>query len=133
MENLSKRITSKKVITKSNPTSEASRFRIFRKANNLSQEEMADLLKCSQPQITKYETGANLIPIEVPKKLNSKLQLNYEWFYNGTGSMKVVAKKPSLNDTIELSSEVKRLTEELASLKSIVKGLVKAVYDKTSN
>ncbi|WP_231489860.1 helix-turn-helix transcriptional regulator [Pedobacter sp. Leaf170] len=133
MENLSKRATSKKVITKANPSVEAERFRTFRKANNLSQVEMAEFLKCSQPQINKYESGANLIPIEVPKLLHNKLQLNYEWFYHGKGSMKTVVKKPTLNDTIELSSEVKRLTEEVASLKSMVKDLVKKVYDKATN
>lgn len=130
MENLSTRSTSMKAKIK--PTLEAERLRVFRKANNLSQIEFGEIINVTQPQVNKYETNRNMIPIEVAKLLHTKLQMNYEWFYHGKGSMKLVPKKTTLADTLEVSSELARVKEEVYSLKETVKKLVRDVYDKSN-
>lgn len=76
---------------------EAERFRVFRKAEGLSLEELAEILgKKNHSTISKYESGTYNIPIGVVKTMHMKLQMSYEWFFHGKGNRKYTAEKTNL-------------------------------------
>ena len=71
-----------------NITEESKRFKKFRKSIGLTQVEMAELLETQQTVISKYESGQLNIPIDAIKVLRLKYNMNYDWFFHGTGQMK---------------------------------------------
>ena len=58
---------------------EAKRFKEFRKAERLTQEEMGKIIGKTQPMVQRYETGDYLIPGRVVATLVKKLRMSHEW------------------------------------------------------
>lgn len=82
-------------------TQEAKRFKDFRKSIGLTQVELADDLGIKQDVISRYESGAYSIPIDVVKFLYTKHKLSYIWFFHGFGK-KIVDEKPKATLTTDL-------------------------------
>lgn len=69
---------------------EGVRLGTFRKAKKISQQEMAIILGCSQPNLSKIEKGLTGISSGIRNKvLDHFLELNPNWLLRGTGDMLV--------------------------------------------
>ncbi|GAB2613427.1 helix-turn-helix domain-containing protein [Belliella aquatica] len=67
---------------------EGLRLGAFRKAKNISQQEMAKLLGCSQPNLSKIEKGVIDISTTIRNKVFEHFpDLNPNWLLRGTGDM----------------------------------------------
>lgn len=112
------------------PTKESERLKIFRKAENLNQTEIGEILGCHQTQVFKYENGENIIPVSVVKTLNKKLKLSYEWFFNGAGNMKVAEKEQkTINVVTDTANNVKMLEELVKKLSADINKIGRDFYD----
>lgn len=70
------------------------RLRLFIDREGISQIELAESLGKDPSAISKYCAGKLAIPHQVLKTLHLKYRLNFNWFFMGTGTMKVNEKEP---------------------------------------
>ncbi len=78
-------------------------FKAFRRANNLTQEELATSLECTQGFISQMERGISAVPSDVI----SKILAHEEWDTSMFNNPKVLATKesgPKKNDDMELGN-----------------------------
>lgn len=69
---------------------EGIRLGAFRKAKKISQQEMAEILGCSQPNLSKIEKGITGISSVIRNNvLDHFPELNPNWLLRGTGDMMV--------------------------------------------
>lgn len=98
------------------------RFKQIRKALNLSQTEMGELLGKGLRAIQHYEKGERSIDKTVIILLEKVYNVNSDWLINGTGSMFLEEKDDNkyqwLINTLERlpESEVKRIESEAQKL-----------------
>ncbi|TDQ12796.1 helix-turn-helix domain-containing protein [Pedobacter metabolipauper] len=105
-------------------TEEAKRFKEFRKAENLIQKDMGDVVGKDAATITRYENGDFIIPIDVVKLMHEKLDMDYTWFFTGKGKRKHIPMKSNLvkdvttiaTDQAILYNQVEGLRRELLKL-----------------
>lgn len=81
--------TSKAIKEKNHISVEAKRFKAFRKAEGLSQKQMAAILEVTQPHVSYYEDGSVTISVDVIRKLHDVFKMSYEWFFDGTLPRKI--------------------------------------------
>ena len=119
---------------KTNIVIEAERLRVFRKAENLTMEELANILgKKNHTTVQRYESGKYNIPISVVKSLHEKLKMSYEWFYHGKGSRLYIEEKSNLVRDIKTQETSQKILENrVESLERTVKRLVRDFYHKKS-
>lgn len=99
-------------------SAESKRLRKFRKYIGLNQSQLAYALDSKQTIISKYESGALNIPIDVVKALRVQFNLNYDWFFHGVGKMKT--------DTVErttITTDLKNIILDNETIKSKVEKL----------
>ena len=71
-----------------NQNHEGLRLKEFRVSKNISQKEMAEILECSQPNLSKIERGELGISRNMlDKLLNQFIELNHNWILFGSGEM----------------------------------------------
>jgi transcriptional regulator with XRE-family HTH domain len=110
-------------------TEEARRFKEFRKAENLTQKQLGEILSKEQATIQRYEKGTFAIPIEVVKALHENYQMSLDWFFLGKGSRLYVPQKGSLvTDMKTFETNQSILTTQLAGLKQEFNKLFKDFY-----
>jgi transcriptional regulator with XRE-family HTH domain len=64
------------------------RLKEFRKFKNISQKELAEILECSQPNLSKIENGDIGVSKSLSEKLfNEFMDLNPSWLLLGSGFM----------------------------------------------
>lgn len=98
------------------------RLRIFMEKEQLDQKEMAKMLNKPQSTISRYVGGQLRIPTAVLKELHIKKKLNFNWFYMGTGSMKVREhEKPTI------TTDVKEVRVTLAAHEARMNGMQKTI------
>lgn len=61
---------------------EGKQLRTFRKFIKLSQGDLANEYGCQQSEISKYETGIHLPPIQLIRFLRKKYKLSYKWYFD---------------------------------------------------
>lgn len=103
---------------------EAKRFKVFRQAEGLSQQEMADVLGVKQPTIQRYESGVLYIPDRITKKMHHRLNMSYEWYFEGKGARK----NPTTSKKSDLLTDVKQLSTELSLVKSELASIKKTLH-----
>ena len=111
-------------------TSEAKRLREFRKAEGLTQVELAAILGKDQATVQRYESGEFVISVDIVRILHEKLLLNFSWFFTGKGGRKIVPEKTNLVTdikSIELNQNL--LIDQVAGLKSDYLKLHNAFYE----
>lgn len=112
-------------------TDEAKQLRVFRKAENLTQDELAKILNKTQATIQKYESGEILVPSEIVKKLHEKLQMHYDWWYEKTGPRKSVSTKKNLvRDINAMENDLALLNQKYNQLEALMKKLYRDFYAK---
>lgn len=107
------------------------RLRIFMEKEQMDQKEMAQLLKKPQSTISRYVGGQLKIPTSVLKELHIKKKLNFNWFYMGTGSMKVREhEKPTITtDLKEVKVTLAAYDARMNRMQTIIDQLVRDLYD----
>lgn len=107
------------------------RLRIFMEKEQLDQKEMARMLNKPQSTISRYVGGQLRIPTAVLKELHIKKKLNFNWFYMGTGSMKVREhEKPTITTDIkEVKVTLAAYEARMNRMQTIIDQLVRYVYD----
>ncbi|WP_433863223.1 helix-turn-helix domain-containing protein [Sphingobacterium thalpophilum] len=120
------------MINEENPiTEEAKRFKAFRKAERMTQEEIGEIIGGTKSLVYKIEKGVLRIQLEHVKKLHEKLGMSYEWFYHGKG--KRLFNKADVNTfqlTMDLRNKIDLLEQKLAEQDKIIKKLVRDFYAK---
>ena len=111
-------------------TDEGKRLRLFMEKEGMQQEELAALVRKSQPHISKYFSGVLKIPLEVVKTLHLHRDLNYTWFFHGTGNMKVHTKdKPTLlTDIRELNAMMGVVVASQETMRDLILKLSRDFY-----
>ncbi len=106
---------------------EGNRLKLFIERENLTQNDVAVMLGKQQSQISKYISGALFIPLEVVKTLHIERNLNYSWFFHGTGPMKVKdkAKATLVTDIVDLNAKIGALEAQVNKLRGLVDILLK--------
>jgi transcriptional regulator with XRE-family HTH domain len=109
---------------------EAERLRMFMEKENISSEELQNLTKKLQPTISKYLNGHLRIPAAVVKMLHFKYHLNFNWFYLGTGRMKVnvLDKRDLVTDITEMKADILLVTTKLQRAEETIAKLVQDLY-----
>ncbi|WP_394677752.1 helix-turn-helix domain-containing protein [uncultured Sphingobacterium sp.] len=113
-------------------TEEARRFKAFREAENLTQEEFGALLGKTKSHINKIEKGVTGVQLKDVKMLHEKKAMSYEWFYHGKG--KRLFTKEDVNTfefTMDLRNKIDLLVQKVAEQDRVIKKLVRDFYDKT--
>lgn len=113
-------------------TEEAKRFKQFREAENLTQEEMGAVLGKTKSHVNKIERGVTSVLLSHVKTLHEKMGMSYEWFYHGKG--KRLFTKEDLNTfefTMDLRNKIDLLVQKVEQQDKIIKKLVRDFYDKT--
>lgn len=64
------------------------RFKEFRKAEGLSQQELADALGVTQPYIASIEAGRSNISNDIMRFIRNHYNVNLDWLVTGLGSLK---------------------------------------------
>lgn len=108
-------------------SAEAKRLRYFMEKEKLTQADVAELFGKDQSRVSKYISGSLKIPLDLVKVLHSKCNLNYSWFFHGTGSIKIKEKeKPSLvTDIIELNAKYAALQHQVDGMRDTINFLLK--------
>jgi hypothetical protein len=114
---------------------EAERLRMFMEKENISSDEMQTIADKPQSTISKYLNGHLRIPANVVKRLHFKYHLNFNWFYLGTGSMKVKAleKKDLVTDLTEMKADILQLSSKLLRAEETISKLVEDFYSFRNN
>lgn len=115
-------------------TDEARRFREFRLAEKLTQEEMGEILGKTKSHINKVEKGILRISVEDVKTLHAKKRMSYEWFYNGEGS-RIASKKEEnlIKVTTDLRNQVELLSQKIDQQDKALKKLYRDYYGLPEN
>ena len=114
---------------------ESERFRLFRKSENLTQKGMAEVLGKEQPTVQRYESGETFVPHDVIRLLNMKLGLSYNWFFNGSGPMKI---DPSWNTQeyqevwAEFAEELRTVRENMQRMDNLFTNQTPPIYTEVS-
>jgi transcriptional regulator with XRE-family HTH domain len=72
------------------------RLREIREDKDLTQKELASILKISQQQYNKYELGINTIPIEKLNILANNYETSIDYLINRTNEKKPYPKKKKI-------------------------------------
>ena len=81
------------------------RLKQIRKAKNLTQQELGDLLDVSKQAVANVESGHNKPSIEFISKLIENLNINSNWFLIGKGSMFNAQEFEEVQDELTLKVE----------------------------
>ncbi|WP_211348414.1 helix-turn-helix domain-containing protein [Sphingobacterium yanglingense] len=112
-------------------TDEAKRFKAFRLAENLTQEELGEALGKTKSWINKVENGSRRITLTEVSILRKKFDMSYEWFYEGKGKRVESGKDENLlTVTTALKNEVDLLKQKVEKQDQIIKKLVRDFYAK---
>lgn len=76
----------------------AQRIRMRREQLHISQQELANMLETSQPQIYKYESGRNIPSGEVIVKLSRILDVSTDWLLGETDEIRPVKGNSDLSE-----------------------------------
>lgn len=109
------------------------RLKLFRTKEDLSLSEMGEAVGKNKSQLSKYENGDLMVPIEVVQALHSKYGLSYQRFFDGTGRMKLSSdekRKDILTDLNELQAKYASLEAKFKNLEVILKKLHADFYAK---
>lgn len=111
-------------------TDEGKRLKLFMESEGMQQDELAALVRKTQPHISKYFSGVLKVPLSVVKILHLKRDLNYTWFFHGTGSKKVHEKdKPTLlTDIRELNAMIGVIVANQESMRDLINKLSRDFY-----
>ncbi len=108
------------------------RLKEFRRAENLTLDEMAQKLGIALASLNKYENGGTFVPIEIAVKLNKLFGMNYEWFFNGQGRRKTTGgeKQNIITDLASLNQVLLANTQKTAALEREIFKLVNRNRDQ---
>lgn len=111
-------------------TPEAKRLREFRKAEGLTQVELAVFLGKDQATVQRYESSEFVIPVEIVRIMHEKLLINFTWFFTGEGPRRIVPEKNKKeSDLRSIELEQKLLNDQVAGLKSDYLKLFNAISE----
>ncbi len=97
---------------------------------NLTQQEVADVTGKSQSDINRYVKGKYTIPLSVVKTLHLKYQLNYTYFFHGTGPMKAKAleKRNIMTDLVDIHAALGVILASQEEMRGTINTLAKDLY-----
>lgn len=93
-----------------------------RKKLKISQTELANLLNCSQPNISDYEKGKIALPISALSIISKTYNVSMEWLVDGEGEMfkqnnPVIKVQPDAITKSQLEQELLACQKELLQLR----------------
>ncbi len=101
----------------------------------LSQRAFADEISTAEirwapSHINKYINGGLLIPLDLLKILHRRWLLNYEWFFEGTGSLQVdQLNRRSINhDLTDILASVAVIESSMVQVRRDIKQLSRDLY-----
>lgn len=112
-------------------TQEAKRFKEFRLSLKKSQKDFAEDLGVNQDVISRCESGAYSITNDYVRTLHRKHKLNYEWFFDGVGRMRIdEPTRPTLvTDLKEVMLDLDIVKKSNEALRKQQAELTKKVFD----
>lgn len=109
---------------------EAKQLKVFRKSENMSQDEFGAKTGVDGTTVSKYENGRLIIPIDYVRTLHEKLNMSFQWFFTGKGSKKHTADKANLvTDMKTLMTNQELLYNQVESLKADLVKLHRDFHD----
>lgn len=112
-------------------TDEAKRFKAFRQAEKLTQQDMGDLIGKTKSYVNKIEKGNLRISTEEVKILHTKKRISYEWFYHGSGNRLHQAKDENLvKVTTDFKNEIDLLRQKLQQHDQSIVKIYRDFYGK---
>jgi transcriptional regulator with XRE-family HTH domain len=114
---------------------EGKRLQLFMERENLTQDELAAIVGKSQSDVNRYIKGKYAIPLSVVKTLHLKCQLNYTWFFHGTGTLKAkaVEKRNIMTDLVDIHAALGIIMASQEDIRKDVNQLAKTVYANKHN
>ena len=111
---------------------ERERLRMFMDSENITQDDLAALIKKNQSHISKYLSGGLKIPSSLIRAMHFEYKLNFNWFYAGTGhrKLKELEKKTLLTDTTDLKVRIMQDAARIDKLEDTLVKLVRDFYSK---
>lgn len=100
----------------------AARFKQVREFLKISQAQMAELCKISQPMVTKIENGSREIPVSVVKILFIEKNISPAFMVNGDEKMEYKATKDTM-----LSRMIRDMSAEMEIMKAEIKAMKKSM------
>lgn len=110
------------------------RLREFRKSLGWSQVQMVEFLNkhvggLATSNYSLMEKGTRAIPLDYIHTLHLKMDLSYDWFFQGVGSRKRESKdKLTITDIGDLKSQVDLLTNKLQTMEKDMKKMYTDFY-----
>ncbi|MEN5085470.1 helix-turn-helix transcriptional regulator [Sphingobacterium faecium] len=112
-------------------TDEAKRFKAFRQAEKMTQQDMGDLIGKTKSFVNKIEHGHLRLSIDEVKTLHVKKRMSYEWFYHGSGNRIHQAKDENLvKVTTDLKNEIDLLRQKLQQHDESIVKIYRDFYGK---
>jgi len=113
-------------------TDEAKRLRAFIDLLDIPKMEFAAAMDITPPMVTKYLDGTVKIPIELVKKMNTKYNLSFTWFFTGNGSKKAGTEEKKLaHDFGFLIQSVASMEAMIERQNTKIDKLARDLYERT--
>ncbi len=106
------------------------RLKSIRKEHNLTQNEIAKLLKCSQNAIFSYENGKSEIPLRVVKFYSDYFKVSYDYLFGKTNKIEQTnnSEEENIKDFIEFC-----FTPESGEIYETIKSYIYKIIDRGMN
>lgn len=115
-------------------TEESERFRFFCEKFDISVKELSTDLKRDKSIISKWMYGKLKVPYEVLKHMHFRYHLDFNWYFLGTGKMKVpqIEKRNLVTDVSDLTATINMLVAKQTAQDDLIRKLIKVVYDRSA-
>lgn len=110
---------------------EGKRLKLFMDREGYNQQDIAKLTKRQQTTISRYISGDMKIPLEFLKTLHLKCNLNYQFIFHGTGTMKykTAEKRNIMNDVTDMLAGLAIVMESQDQMRADMLKLHRELYD----
>lgn len=114
-------------------TDEAKRLRAFIDHLDIPKMQFAQEMEITPPMVTKYLDGSVKISVELVKKMNSKYNLSFTWFFTGVGSKKAgVEEKKLIHDFGFILQSISSMEAQIVAQNTKIDKLTRDLYARTN-
>lgn len=108
------------------------RFGMFLETVGVTATELCHDTGRDKSIVSKWVNGKLKPPYSILKYLHKKYNLNFNWYFEGTGQpvLKTVDKRNLLTDVNDLVATIKMLTAKQQQQDKIIKELARKLFDK---
>lgn len=113
-------------------TDEAKRLRAFIDILDIPKMQFAQEMDITPPMVTKYLDGTVKIPVELVKKMNTKYNLSFTWFFTGKGTKRAgIEEKKLIHDFGFILQSISSMEAQIEAQNRKIEKLTRDLYART--